>query len=122
MCIVSHKTRTPFAGKPYDLHAAARDWLERQGFHDPDRLGLPRDRVFFELTKADKLRRIGECGCTHFIDDLPELLAEPAFPAGVTALLFSPGGRPAAGRFPTAASWAELAALLLEAPEAAHGR
>ena len=90
VCIVSHKTRTPFAGKPYDLHAAARDWLERQGFHDPDRLGLPRDRVFFELTKADKLRRIGECGCTHFIDDLPELLAEASFPAAVERILFDP--------------------------------
>ncbi len=88
--IISHKTRTPFAGKPYDLHAAARDWLERQGFLDPSRIGLPPGNVFFELTKADKLRRIGNCGCTHFIDDLPELLAEADFPANVARVLFDP--------------------------------
>ena len=27
MCIVSHKTRTPYLGEPWDLHAAARGWL-----------------------------------------------------------------------------------------------
>jgi len=88
--IISHKTRHPFLGEQYDLHAAASAWLEQQGFFDAARLGLPRENVFFELTKPAKLARIGQCGCTHFIDDLPEFLGEPDFPAGVQRILFDP--------------------------------
>ena len=86
--IISHKTRFPFRGEPYDLHGAARQWLEQQGFFE--RLQVPRDAVYFELTKQAKLERIGAVGCTHFIDDLPEFLGEPHFPAGVQRLLFDP--------------------------------
>jgi len=117
VCIVSHKTRHPFAGKKHDLHAAALDWLVRQGFFDtaPGGIGLPRDQVFFELTKQTKLERIGRCGCTHFIDDLPEFLAEAAFPAGVTRILFDPNALytgDAATAFPRLAGWNEAAAQL----------
>jgi len=86
--IISHKTRHPFLGEKYDLHAAATSWLEQQGFFDPERLGLPRSNVFFEITKEAKLERIAERGCTHFIDDLPEFLAEAAFPASALRILF----------------------------------
>lgn len=88
--IVSHKTRHPFLGEKYDLHAAAIAWLEQSGFFDAERIGLPRARVFFELTKAAKLERIGQCSCTHFIDDLPEFLSEPGFPTTVQRILFDP--------------------------------
>ena len=86
MSIVSHKTRHPIVGDPHDLHAAAERWLERWGVLD----FIPRERIHFELTKAAKLARIGEEGCTHFLDDLPELLAEPNFPSGVAGILFDP--------------------------------
>jgi FMN phosphatase YigB (HAD superfamily) len=33
MCIVSHKTRTPYLGEPLDLHSAARSWLDKYVFH-----------------------------------------------------------------------------------------
>jgi hypothetical protein len=88
--IISHKTRHPYLGEKYDLHQAALGWLELQGFFDPKRIGLPREKAFFELTKEGKLARIGACGCTHFIDDLPEFLTEPAFPAGAQRVLFDP--------------------------------
>ncbi len=88
--IISHKTRHPFLGEKYDLHAAATAWLEQQGFFNAEQIGLPREQVFFELTKAAKLARIGQCGCTHFIDDLPEFLGEPDFPAAVQRILFDP--------------------------------
>jgi hypothetical protein len=90
VCIISHKTRHPFLGEPHDLHQAALDWLRQEGFFDDGGIGLTRDRVFFELTKASKLERIAACQCTHFIDDLPEFLGEAAFPAGVERLLFDP--------------------------------
>ena len=69
LAIVSHRTRHPFIGPKHDLHEAARGWvdtfLRRPGLID-------RDGVFFELTKEEKLARIGAVGCTHFVDDLPE--------------------------------------------------
>jgi hypothetical protein len=104
--IISHKTRYPYAGERHDLHAAAWNWLERQGFFD--HVGLPREHVFFELTLPEKLQRIGQARCTHFIDDLPELLAEPTFPAGVRRLLFDPNDAfPGESRFARVRSWAE---------------
>lgn len=90
ICIVSHKTRHPYLGPKYDLHEAAAGWLERTGFFDGDDIGMTRGQVFFELTKQEKLRRIGATRCTHFIDDLPELLAEPEFPREASRILFDP--------------------------------
>ena len=79
--IVSHKTRHPYRGEKYDLHRAALDWPTDQGFFDDAALGLDRGKVYLELTKDAKLARIGKLGCTSFVDDLPELLGEPEFPA-----------------------------------------
>jgi hypothetical protein len=106
VCIVSHKTRHPFLGEKYDLHGAASGWLDAQGFFDPGKLGLPRERVHFELTKQEKLERIAARGCTHFIDDLPELLAEPSFPARTERILFDPNDLyEEEDRFVRARSW-----------------
>ena len=85
--IVSHKTRYPYVGPKYDLHEAARAFITGQRMHELD---LAKDRVFFEITKMDKLARIAMLGCTHFIDDLPEFLAEKTFPHGVQRILFDP--------------------------------
>lgn len=118
--IISHKTRHPFRGESYDLHAAATAWLEQQGFFDSAKIGLPRTEVFFELTKASKLKRIGSCGCTHFVDDLPEFLAEAAFPPGVLRILFDSNELYGAeARFLRASAWSvirELFALELTCP------
>jgi hypothetical protein len=88
--IVSHKTRTPYSGTSYDLHKAGWQWLELQGFFDRDRINLKKCNVFFELTKQDKIYRIADLKCTHFVDDLPELLTDPSFPAEVEKILFDP--------------------------------
>ncbi len=112
--IISHRTRYPYLGEKYDLHQAARAWLATHGFCDPDRIGLRADRVYLELTKQDKLARIASAACSHFIDDLPEFLDEPAFPSGVQRILFDPGG--IRGNDATAchaASWAAVDRLLL---------
>ena len=90
MCIVSHKTRTPYLGEACDLHAAARSWLDSQGFHDSAGLAWPRTQVFFELSREAKIERILSQGCTHFVDDLPEIL--DLLPDSVEKIYFSPGG------------------------------
>jgi hypothetical protein len=109
VCIVSHKTRYPFLGEKYDLHQAAKNWLELQGFFDPDRIGLKRENAFFELTKAEKLQRIGSCNCTHFIDDLPEILSEHAFPPETMKILFDSADIYAEQKFQRFQNWSQIA-------------
>lgn len=89
IAIVSHKTRHPFLGPPYDLHAAAIGWIECHLLCDA-KIQLSRDCVFFELTKQEKLGRIAACGCDAFIDDLPEILLAADFPPGSKRVLFDP--------------------------------
>ncbi len=110
--IVSHKTRHPFlvagSGPPPDLHAAARGWLDARG------LAGAAAGVWFEGTKERKLARIGELGATVFIDDLPEFLLEPGFPAGVERILFDPARRyPESDAYRKASSWREIREALL---------
>jgi hypothetical protein len=88
--IISHKTRFPFRGDQHDLHQAAIRWLEQEGFFSTEDIAMTRAQVFFELTKEAKLQRIGTLGCSLFIDDLPEFLAEPGFPENVQRVLFDP--------------------------------
>jgi len=91
IAIVSHKTRKPFSGPEYDLHAAARGWIERYLVEGDE--GLVRQaQVFFEVTKSEKVARISTCGFDYFIDDLPEILLMSDFPAGTEGILFNPNG------------------------------
>jgi hypothetical protein len=109
--VISHKTRHPFIGPRYDLHEAARKWLEDRGFAGA---GLSPARIFLETTKEDKLRRIGKEGCRWFIDDLPEFLAESAFPKSATPVLFDPNEEhPGHGGAHRLKSWAEIGTLIL---------
>ena len=111
MCIVSHKTKTPYRGEPCDLHAAARSWLAQQGFHDASGLSWSQDQVHFEPTKEAKVARILALGCTHYVDDLPEILA--MLPEGVEKILFSANGEvPSTANWKRMSSWTELPALL----------
>jgi hypothetical protein len=120
--VVSHKTRYPVLGERHDLHRAASEWLEINGFFDTAQTGLSPVRVNFELTKDAKLSRIGALGCTDFVDDLPEFLLEASFPAGVRRILFDPArsGGVIAG-LERARSWQEIAARVLSI-EAAPAR
>ena len=107
--IISHKTRFPYAGTKHDLHAAAMIWLAKQGFFAADGIGLSTESVFFEASKPEKLARIAALGCSVFIDDLPEFLAEPDFPPAVRRVLFDPmGDQPAPSGIESAPSWAAI--------------
>lgn len=88
MFLISHKTRTPYMGQQYDLHKAARGWLDGHAFFDVEGLGWHENQVFFELTKEEKVQRIVQLGCTHYIDDLPEILW--LLPDTVQKILFTP--------------------------------
>ena len=114
VCIISHKTRYPYRGERYDLHKAASDWITRYNLFD-GRGEKILASVFLELTKEEKIDRIKEQGCTHFIDDLPEFLSEPAFPRGVQRILFDPHNlhNDSAVDF-RVSSWSELLTWLSE--------
>jgi hypothetical protein len=113
--IVSHKTRFAAMGEPHDLHASARGWLEAHGFVSAGGADAPLEsaQVYFAPTREEKIDQIVRLGCTHFVDDLPEVFAEPAFPADVVKILFDPSGIHASWRGGVrASSWLQLAPLL----------
>ena len=89
LAIVSHKTRQPFLGHPYDLHAAARGWVEEFLMKNANPL-IAADDVYFELTKDAKLARIDELRLDYFVDDLPEILLAEGFPDRTGRILFDP--------------------------------
>lgn len=111
MSIVSHKTKHPFLGKQYDLHEAARHWISLY-LTDADGPLIPVDRVHFELTKEAKCKRITDIGCTVYVDDLPEILLAPGFPASADKVLFDPDGHHAAQDLPRASNWPEVRSRL----------
>jgi hypothetical protein len=114
--IVSHKTKTPMRGPAYDMHAAARGFLEAQRLTGAAMVAA--QDVFFELTKEEKIARAAALELDVFIDDLPEILAMEAFPRSARAILFDPeqqfpDGRTKVGLFERRGSWAEIASALL---------
>ena len=105
--IVSHKTRYGhYDPARVDLREAAIRWMAAHGCFRPEEGGIPRENVFFADDRAAKLARIAALDCSHFIDDLEEVFADPGFPAGVTRILFGADGD-ARVDF-TCASWAEI--------------
>jgi hypothetical protein len=88
--IVSHRSKWPYRGPQYDLHESARRWLADRLFLDADGVGLRPDAAFFELTKHEKVARVRSLGCTHFIDDLPEVLSLLGDSARTQRFLFDP--------------------------------
>jgi hypothetical protein len=114
VAIISHKSRHPYCGEQFDLHAAARSFLDARGFFATARTGLDPGRVYFERTLPSKLGRIRAAGCTAFVDDLPEVLCERDFPVEVRRVLFDPANRHSTdSRVIRVTSWFECAERLL---------
>lgn len=104
VCVVSHRTKHPIIGEKHDLHAFARHWIEERQ--------LDVAALFFEETKKAKLTRIESLRCDVFVDDLPEILLHPEFPAATRKILFDPGlSHPSHPDLRSAKSWAEVAVL-----------
>lgn len=111
--IISHRTKEPYLGPRCNLHKSAIDWIEINGFYDPGRTGLRPEQIFFESSRRDKLRRIAKTMCSIFLDDLPECLAEPEFPANVERVLFDPEhAHTSEKRFLWVSSWKEFTKLV----------
>ncbi len=91
--IVSHKTDyARYDETSTNLRTAAMAWMTEHEFFEVNGLGLPPGNVYFEATRQDKIERIGELGCSHFVDDLEETFLEPSFPADVEKILYVSDG------------------------------
>lgn len=71
LVLVSHKTVHPYAGPTYNLHDAARAWIEHNLWPS-----LQRFPLFFEISRELKLNRIASEKPEVYIDDLPDILAD----------------------------------------------
>lgn len=109
--VISHKTEySPHDQTRTNLRRAALEWMETQGLFN-DRTGLLPGHVFFESTREAKVMRINDIGCTHFIDDLEEVLLHPDLAPGIHAVLYAPQGYPegSQGRFSrVCATWQDV--------------
>jgi len=89
--IVSHKTQ--YAARDVgriDLRQASLKWLKDKGLLGVGAGTFKRDEIFFEATRDEKIDRIINLECTHFIDDLVEVFEHPKFPPNVEKILFDP--------------------------------
>lgn len=105
--IISHKTRYPFLGPRYDLHRAARLWVEHHLKDGLRALVRPED-VHFELSQEEKLNRIRTTACDYYIDDLPEVLLAPGFPEGTRRILFDPEAHHGDAPLTAVRSWQDI--------------
>jgi hypothetical protein len=111
--IVSHKTEFGHHDPArVNLRQAALGWLRAQGLLDRARFGLSEQRIYFEATRPEKLDRIARLACTHFIDDLEEVLTDPAFPRGVARLLLGHPTDAAAASCRACPTWGAIEAAV----------
>jgi hypothetical protein len=114
--IVSHKTEFGhFDASGINLREIAYAWMAEHGFFDEDGLDLAEDAIYFESTRDEKIQRIARLDCTHFVDDLEEVLAHPRFPARVRRILFRNGGpETPAVNYQVCADWHEIEEAVFE--------
>lgn len=110
LCIVSHRSLRPHAGPAYDLHAAARAWVEQRLVNS----GLIENGMaHFHETRSQKIAAIGNLGCEVFLDDLPEVLEDEHFPRTCRTILFDPERSHTQSKSQCVGHWGEIPELLI---------
>ena len=104
--IVSHKTIYPYKGPRYKLRDYALSWMKKNNFFSKDDLNWNRDKIFFEETIENKVERIKKLGCTHYIDDLTEVLN--LLPQNIIRIHFSPTEKVIWDKGETIRNWNEF--------------
>ena len=112
--IFSHKTKFPIIGEKLDLHVAARNWLEINGFNDPKIVGIEKKNIYFNETQEKKVSKIEKTGCAFFIDDLIKVLND--LDNRIKKIHFSPAckNRELNSSIITMQSWNELIKIVFD--------
>ena len=115
VAVVSHKTEFGhYDPDRVNLREAARSWMNDNGFFSKTGFGIPPEDVYFEDDRHNKIARIREIGCSHFVDDLEEVFLDPFFPEDVEAILFTGTLEKApVGPFLTCRTWCEISDAIL---------
>ncbi len=91
LSIISHKTKfNPNDPFQRDLKQAAQNWMQTNQFFDSRGFDFNLNQVFFADSIEEKISTIANQQCTHFIDDLPSILLNPAFPKNTCKILYWP--------------------------------
>jgi len=114
--IISHKTEyARFDARHVNLRQAALDWMRRHRFFSQDGYAVSLDNVFFEASRSNKIKRIADTECTHYIDDLEEVLEDPDFPPKVERILFAAALEREGVPFRAAFDWHEVTQMVFDA-------
>lgn len=119
LSIISHRSKWPYSGDAYDLHAFASDWISNHLDMDLFDSSSNRDIYFLE-TKEEKVSKIKDSECDIFVDDLLDLLEMLSFPNKPKRILFDPHKKfidKKDSKLSVASSWSEIveiANLLLD--------
>ncbi|MBI3558304.1 MAG: hypothetical protein HY074_18715, partial [Deltaproteobacteria bacterium] len=102
--IVSQKS----VASHYDPSVRLREWALRW-CAEQKITGIAPGNIFFEATREEKVARISALKLDLFVDDLPEVLEHPEFPASTTAVWFTQA-EPTAKLpgYPICVSWHEV--------------
>ncbi len=87
--IISHKTQYASSDKQVDLRMAAINWLIQYHIIDNAETPITHSDVYFENSQTEKIERISSVGCTHYVDDLYDVLNHKAFPSIVDKIWLS---------------------------------
>jgi len=115
--VVSHKTEfASYDETGTNLRCAAISWREQNRIFDgPSSRRCPAN-LYFESTRQEKLDRIAQLGCTHFIDDLEETFLDKSFPVGVEKILYAPfASNQTAPDVKLAGNWQQITEYLFHA-------
>ncbi len=108
--IVSHKTKFAAQDREINLRFSALTWMEANGFFDRKRLGFLPSEVFFEATRESKITKIRNLRCSHFVDDMEEVLLHDGFPENIVKILIAKNGQGRKPKGVTAlSSWCQIA-------------
>ena len=110
--IVSHKTKKPYAGPPYDLRKAAMKWLEKNNFFNHKFLNLSKNDIYFAETKTEKINKINQSKFDYYIDDLPDILER--LDLNIKGILYCPNnGKSNKEKYIFLQDWSKLKEFLI---------
>lgn len=93
--IVSHRSRRPYGGQDFDMHAYALEWI-KEVLCSQDGVLIADghlNHAYFMETKEQKVEKARDLKLDYFLDDLVDMVSQLDDVVTSTAILFDPAGR-----------------------------